>query len=57
MAVTFSEACERATSAAHRAGHYLVQDADLGEVMAAVNALRGQQQRPATLEMIKCAIS
>ncbi|MFM5495216.1 hypothetical protein ACET9I_01385 [Aeromonas veronii] len=45
------------TSAAHRAGHYLVQDADLGEVMAAVNALRGQQQRPATLEMIKCAIS
>ncbi|MGU5759185.1 hypothetical protein [Aeromonas caviae] len=46
-----------ATSAAHRAGHYLVQDADLGEVMAAVNALRGQQQRPATLEMIPCAIS
>lgn len=45
------------TSAAHRAGHYLVQDADLGEVMAAVNALRGQLQRPATLEMIKCAIS
>ncbi|TNI81189.1 hypothetical protein CF116_09390 [Aeromonas veronii] len=45
------------TSAQHRAGHYLVQDADLGEVMAAVNALRGQQQRPATLEMIKCAIS
>lgn len=45
------------TSAAHRAGHYLVQDADLGEVMAAVNALRGQLQRPATLELIKCAIS
>lgn len=45
------------TSPPHRAGHYLVQDADLGEVMAAVNALRGQLQRPATLEMIKCAIS
>lgn len=45
------------TSAAHRAGHYLVQDADLGEVMEAVNALRGQLQRPATLEVIKCAIS
>lgn len=45
------------TYAAHRSGHYLVQDADLGELLAAVNALRGQQQRPATLEMIECAIS
>lgn len=44
------------TSQAHRAGHYLVQGAELAEVMKAVNALRGQQQRPATLEMIPCAI-
>ncbi|MCY9823336.1 MULTISPECIES: hypothetical protein [Aeromonas] len=44
------------TSKTHRAGHYLIQGAELAEVMKAVNALRGQQQ-PATLEMIPCAIS
>ena len=30
---------------------------ELAEVVKAVNTLRGQQQRPATLEMIPCAIS
>lgn len=44
------------TSAAHRAGHYLVQDADLGELLTAVNSLRSNIQQPATLEMLKCAI-
>ena len=45
------------TSQAHRAGHYLVHVAELAEVVKAVNTLRGQQQRPVTLEMIPCAIS
>lgn len=45
------------TSWSHNAGYYLVVDDDPADVVEAVNALRGQQQRPATLEMIKCAIS
>lgn len=40
------------TSPAHRAGHYLVVDADPAAVMAAVNVLRGPRQRPATVAMI-----
>lgn len=45
------------TSPVHRAGHYLVKGIEPAEVVKAVNALRGQQQRPATLEMIPCAIA
>lgn len=45
------------TSPLHRAGHYLVQGGEPAEVLKAINALCGRQQRPATLEVIRCAIS
>lgn len=42
------------TSAAHEAGHYLVQGADPVVMLTAVNALRSPLQRPATLEVMPC---
>jgi len=43
------------TSAAHEAGHYLVQGADPAAVLVAVNALRSPLQRRARLEVMPCS--